>query len=402
MAKGKKCTVTMLPVDEGDCFFVEFELSNRRFTMLIDCGTTSCWKTVLIPFLDGLIHDGKEIDILLITHIDSDHTGGALKLFSIDEYRKIVKSVWFNGLHQVLSNTTNAHSQKTKLAYRRLCDAHQHNLDNEDGPISARQACTLSSMLRKHNITINDIADGNAITNEIMRYSINEDLAIDFLLPTRDCLAQLKRVFSVRMNQVVLGAEMADTPEGEDAFESVMLDENPEDEYVEYISTHTDGLENVKDWAATSFKGDPSITNTSSIVICIHFIGRKLLFAGDAPEDALIPALLKWQDTTGNDLYFDVVKLPHHGSGNNNCALLDYLDGRFFLISTDGKKHNHPSKEAIAKIISRDTQSPRYLCFNYKHSICSLFSDENAESTYQYKVIHDGEKIILGGDLLDL
>ena len=110
----------------------------------------------------------------------------------------------------------------------------------------------------------------------------------------------------------------------------------------------------------------------------------------------------KWKEKTGNDLFFDIVKLPHHGSGNNNCALLDCLDGRFFLISTDGKKHSHPNKETIAKIICRDSRETRYLCFNYKHPIYYLFCNQNAESMYRYKVISDNEKIILGGDPIEL
>ena len=396
------CTVSMLPVGEGDCFYIEFELSDCKFTMLIDCGTTACWNSVLKPFLDGLIQDGKTIDILLITHIDSDHIGGALKLCAIEEYRKIVKSVWFNGLHQIINNATSEQSQKTALAYKRLCAAHQHNLDNEDGPISARQACTLSSLLRQHGIAVNAIADGNAITDEIKRYSINEYLAIDFLLPTRTCLDDLRKVFAARMNQAVLGAEVADTPEGENAFENVMLDENPVSEYVEHISTHTDSIENVESWAMAKFKGDQSVTNNASIVICIHFCGKKLLFTGDAPQETLIPALQKWREETGNDLFFDVIKMPHHGSGNNNCLLLDCIDGRSFLISTDGKKHNHPSKEAIAKIICREPRETRYLYFNYKHPMFCLFSNENAESIYRYKVIPDNEKIILGGGPIEL
>ena len=74
----------------------------------------------------------------------------------------------------------------------------------------------------------------------------------------------------------------------------------------------------------------------------------------------------------------------------------------FPTISTDGKKHNHPSKEAIAKIICREPRETRYLYFNYKHPMFCLFSNENAESIYRYKVIPDNEKIILGGGPIEL
>ena len=90
--------------------------------------------------------------------------------------------------------------------------------------------------------------------------------------------------------------------------------------------------------------------------------------------------------------------------GEGDCFYIEFelSNGRFFLISTDGKKHSQPNKETIAKIICRDSRETRYLCFNYKHPIYYLFCNQNAESMYRYKVISDNEKIILGGDPIEL
>lgn len=78
--------ITMLDCAEGDCFFLEFYFDSMKYTILMDTGPGVCWTTSLKPFLDQLIAKKEKINILVITHIDSDHIGGAIKLFQNEEY----------------------------------------------------------------------------------------------------------------------------------------------------------------------------------------------------------------------------------------------------------------------------------------------------------------------------
>ena len=84
---------------------------------------------------------------------------------------------------------------------------------------------------------------------------------------------------------------------------------------------------------------DRSRSNRNSIVFTFQFDDHRLLFTGDAwAEDV--------ERATG---YFDLVKLPHHGSVRN---ISDQYPSSFqasnFLICTDGV--NHPDKQTIAKL----------------------------------------------------
>ena len=84
-------------------------------------------------------------------------------------------------------------------------------------------------------------------------------------------------------------------------------------------------------------------------------------------------------------LYFDVIKLPHHGALQNCGKLLEVVDGLYFLLSTDGKHHSHPSKETLAKIVARSGGCTRFLFFNYENDMYWLFHREDFEDKYGYR-----------------
>lgn len=88
---------------------------------------------------------------------------------------------------------------------------------------------------------------------------------------------------------------------------------------------------------------DTSISNKNSIVFVFEYKGQRLLFLGDAWADDVITAI-------GDDaLFFDFVKLSHHGSvANISEAFRDHIQAQNFLVCTDGVMH--PDKQTIAKL----------------------------------------------------
>ena len=165
-----------------------------------------------------------------------------------------------------------------------------------------------------------------------------------------------------------------------------MLDENLLSDTVIPISKTTPNLMRLREWASSASSADQSKTNASSIAICINFYGRKLLFLGDANSEDICEVLAEWAADAKQELFFDVVKLPHHGALGNNLDILNILDAHYFLLSTDGAKFSHPSKETVAKIISRPTTTTRHLIFNYSNSIYDLFSDAHTQKQYNYTI----------------
>lgn len=380
------CALEIIKAAEGDCFFLSFVFENRCFNMMIDSGPSKCWSKELHTFLDDLNSKGKRINVLLITHIDSDHIGGALKLFAEEKYCKMVDEVWYNGLPQITNTVATSTSVTEDRAFSHLQSIHCYNADEPNGPISVKQAQSLSSLLRNKHIPVNIPANGSAITSLTNSVQLTNNFRIDFLLPKPCRLQELETKFKVELYKVCSCDTFSTTPSAELAFEYTMLDETSHSDLVIPISENIPNLMNLQEWALSESNVDKSKTNASSVAICINFYGKKLLFLGDANSEDICDALTDWSTDTNQELFFDVVKLPHHGASGNNLDILSILDAHLFLLSTDGAKFPHPSKETVAKIVSRPTIATRHLVFNYSNNIHDLFSDAHAQKQYNYAI----------------
>lgn len=96
--------------------------------------------------------------------------------------------------------------------------------------------------------------------------------------------------------------------------------------------------------------------------------------------------------------YYNVIKIPHHGSLRNNSNWINFVRAKYYIFSTDGKSHEgHPSVEVISKIISKNKGSKEkiYLVFNYKVDCMINFESEELKEVYNYDIIYNenNEKI---------
>ena len=65
---------------DGDCFLVTIYEPEREVNLLIDCGSSETYKNHVKPYLLRMSEQQKKIDYLILTHIHSDHIGGAIPL----------------------------------------------------------------------------------------------------------------------------------------------------------------------------------------------------------------------------------------------------------------------------------------------------------------------------------
>lgn len=383
---GVECCITMLQASEGDCFLLQFYYEENHFNMLIDCGVISCWDRELKSMCDQLLSKNECIDVLVLTHIDSDHIGGALKLLKEEKYYSLVKNIWFNGLNEILNISTIEAKQKDTKVFRKVIASHRQANDLKNEQISARQAVSVSNLISQAGIPVNKLWNGGPILGNKLSFEVAPSFVIDFLLPNENALNKLLSKFRKELNMINIGTQLAVTDESKSAFEYVLLDEMPRAIISEPISKKLLCIDEIEEWAEVEVDGDTSITNASSIALCIRFYGRKYLFPGDAVAEDLIKAVSEWRVATKQNLYFDVIKLPHHGSMKNCMKILDYIDGEYYLISTDGRKFSHPDKETLAKIVTRPTEKQRCLLFNYENEMYSLFSDLKSQEKYNFRV----------------
>src|SRR6185436_15979126 len=87
--------IELLPARHGDCLLLEYGDAARPHRVLIDGGPIGAYGT-LSQRLAALPADERELELLVITHVDGDHIEGCLKLLNHRELATF-RDIWFNG-----------------------------------------------------------------------------------------------------------------------------------------------------------------------------------------------------------------------------------------------------------------------------------------------------------------
>ena len=138
---------------------------------------------------------------------------------------------------------------------------------------------------------------------------------------------------------------------------------------------------------------DKSKSNGGSISFILEYKDKRIIFLGDAHEDIILENLEMYIKNTGIS-YFDAVKVSHHGSLKNNFTWIEKINAKRYIISTNGKRHNHPDKEVIAKILQCNSEE-KIIYFNYYLDLCKELDDKELKDKYNYSIeVGDGESIL--------
>lgn len=129
---------------------------------------------------------------------------------------------------------------------------------------------------------------------------------------------------------------------------------------------------------------DGSPSNAASIIILLSLSGKRILLPGDATPSVLIKALIDSDVRSEDKLYhYDLVKLPHHGSYRNvSQGLLQIIACDHFVISTNGKKFNHPDKRTFLKFnrwAHHDKESVFHFHMNYFDDLSRLLGISDSD-----------------------
>lgn len=100
--------IHLLKAESGDC--VLLQLANKR-CILIDCGYKSTYEYELKPLLLRLSSEDYVISLLIITHYDEDHIGGAISFLkdngdNLNPNIIQIEEIWFNGIFNLIKHST--------------------------------------------------------------------------------------------------------------------------------------------------------------------------------------------------------------------------------------------------------------------------------------------------------
>lgn len=312
--------IEILQSGTGDCIWI----SHNQKNIVIDGGKSS--SAIIERY--GKMPQGENIDLLVVTHIDSDHIAGVIAL--VEDLKKKneisrLKQVWFNFPKK-----------------------------EESDEYSVPEGNTLSTSLCK----IEGLKWNNN-TSEMIGHPVNVgDIKMHVLAPDYDAANEYKPKAPDE-----LGEENADWD-----VDLKTLIENVDDD-------------NLDD-------GGP---NSQSIVILIECDGKRALLPGDCTPFELLKAIRAYNSVNGTPLQLELMKLPHHGSVRNITKdIMAEIDCSNFVISTNvNKKYLLPNKETIAKLISyrKAEDETVNVYFNYQDALNVLNITEKEQSEYNIKLI---------------
>lgn len=126
-------------------------------------------------------------------------------------------------------------------------------------------------------------------------------------------------------------------------------------------------LGNISD-AEDKYKPDTSETNNASIIMVIEHDNKKLLFTGDSSAENIITAVNKYYQNT----WFDIFKLPHHGSQHNiSRELIKRIKANKYIIST-----NKTVEKVVLLRMVEENETTELLC-NYNWWNLGYFTDDD-------------------------
>lgn len=327
--------VEMLPALHGDCLLVEYGDSTRTRRLLIDGGPIGAYGA-LESRLDALPAGDRRFELMVLSHVDTDHIDGLVRLLANPKpWPFVVKDVWFNG-------------------WRHLEQAH--------GLLGGKQGEFFSALLarRLDDGCWNGAFHGDAVVvpdeQALPERMLAGGMKLTLLSPTVPKLAKMRDAWRKDIGDAIEPGDL-------DAAWALLAQQKRYLPGQGLLGTTPE----LNALLAKQSRPDNAAANGASIAFLAEFAGKSCLFLADAHPDAVCASLQRLVAARGlARLAVGAVKVAHHGSkANTTDALMSLIESPRFLFSTNGAQFGHPDQEAVQRVISRSTHRQPTLYFNY-------------------------------------
>ena len=301
--------------------------------MLIDAGPIDAYPE-LEAKLKSMPEGDKRVEAVVITHVDTDHIEGIIRMFAEKRGKWLIspEDIWFNGYNHLI----------------------------EAGTLGGKEGDFLSALLQRRDfITWNKKFGEGALAvlpgKDLPTTELEGGMKITLLSPNQ---AKLKSMAKKWVKDVDKHGLKAGDLDG--AWEKLL----------NYTRLHPDdgilgGPGEIDENIRKQLNTDQSAANGSCIAFLAEFEGKSCLFMADAHHKVITDSVKKLIPKGQKRLKIDAVKVSHHGSKSNiSKALMEVIDAKHFLVSTNGAKFGHPDSPAIEAIVQGSIQDPS-LWFNY-------------------------------------
>ena len=370
----------------GDCIFLVMkdEMDNSCFHTMMDCN-------VLTNEIKAYIRDElyKRIDILIVTHIDSDHANGITKLMRNPDFADMqIGMILFNGF-QPQTEQPQTLPPKTVEKLQTVAELLPPTVDEAFQKTNGMDAACLITELNKHPQWKAVWRQTPILAGETMPLGNNEKWGrLRVLSPTQDAMDNLlhdvKLEYAKRLSSAPPNEDFLD----QDKYYELML-RLAELRKRPSFARKTNAEAITKEKLNKSAKIDAEengVTNANKASLAFCWEGgeevKRILLMGDAVSSQVVNEL---NGIENGRIWFEAVKVSHHGSKHNTSIELNTKVDSAHYFFTGGKDNEGPDIETVAKIAMKplaDGVEQRVIHYNHEKGI-NLWKELNKEKTIQ-------------------
>jgi beta-lactamase superfamily II metal-dependent hydrolase len=286
---------------KGESFLLQWEYDGTEHTALIDTGISNTYR-----FIKEDLRNSQRLDFIVITHVDYDHLGGALKLLNDQE-------ISLSGPYYFFLNTPSL------ILAPKTGDM-----------VNIEHGIKLDQILNEKGIEVKGLYCAPENDSPIKLHG----LEITILSPTRIILDELIEKWTAD----ALCEKYMEESKGSDKVSRSFLEK---ESYEKILSRK----EEIPSWKA-------DLINSSSIAFLLAYNGCSILFLGDSNPTIVYEELRRKGYSENNKLKVSLVKISHHGSCHNSTSdLFSILNCTHYFISTNGSGNSyHPDRETIVRL----------------------------------------------------
>lgn len=370
----------------GDCIFLVMkdEMDGSSFHIMLDCNVpTDEIKAYIREELN------KRIDVLIVTHIDSDHANGITKLMRTPDFADMqIGLILFNGF-QPQTKQPQLLPSETIAKLKAVSELLPPTVDEVFQKTNGMDAACLITELNKHPQWKVVWRQTPILAGETIPLGNNGKWGrLRVLSPTQDVMDKLlhdvKLEYAKRLGSAPPNEDFWD----QDKYYELMLrlsELRKRPSLARKVNATAITKETLINNAKTNAK-ENSVTNANKASLAFCWEGgeelKRILLMGDAVSSQVVNEL---NDIDGDRIWFEAVKVSHHGSKHNtSIELNDKVDSAHYFF-TGGKNTEGPDIETVAKIVMKPLAEgivQREIHYNHGRDI-NLWKELNKESAIQ-------------------
>lgn len=337
--------IEMLKAAHGDAILVEYGVPAAPFRILVDGGPHPAYPALRERIL-ALPAGQRRFELLIISHVDTDHIDGIIRLLQDRELGVEIGELWFNGQRHLVP----------------------------PGEMGGVQGEFLELLIEDLGLSWNCRFGGEAVvvpaSGDLPSFGLPGGASVTLLSPMQKQLKNLRKEWI----KTVKAAGFV--PGNRDAAREQLVRRK---EYAPPEGT-------------LGSAADTSVANGSSIAVLFEYEGQAILLAADAFAEVLEENLARLTaERKRKELPVDAFKLAHHGSFSNiSPHLLELAPAAYYLISTNGDKFMHPDAAAIQLVLEQRRGSHPHLVFNYDSDSTRPWQMPSGPAANAYDSVFDG------------